>query len=240
MNIGSHIFGRPAAGVSSPEPDMGAACAHLEWWFGPALADPQAPNRIVLSTICRGRYDRSKEFDAVGPAADWAVGQARHSDLYLHLALHMPKGPERLTTRGVIDSAVCLPGLAVDLDAASPHRSSNQGHAPDLDSLHDLVTDFEERYGPGLTMVGSGCGLHVYGRFREPLWLLSRSDREAADRLLKRFASGFRILAIKRGWPSSVDTCGLATLLRISGTLNHKGQLPVLVRTCSPPGVSAA
>ena len=240
MPPGSHIFGRPAAGVSSPEPEVGAARDHLTWWFGPALNDPQAPSNMVLSNIIRGHYEGSREFDAVGPAADWAVGQARHADVYLHVALHMPKGPERLTMRGVADSSSCLPGPAVDLDAASRYRASNQGLAPNVEALLVLVKDFEECYGPGLAVVSSGHGLHVYSRFREPWWLLSRSDREAADRLLKRFANGFRVLAIKRGWPNSVDTCNLASLLRVTGTLNRKGERPLLVHTCAPRGVSAA
>jgi hypothetical protein len=214
-------------------PDESAVREYLDWWFGMALADPEAPARIVLATMVRGKqYEGSEEFVDIPTAASWGAKRAATVDVYTHAALHTPKGPERLTMRGNMDSAVALSGLLVDLDADSPHRASHVGYAPDVAGLWLLVADFERAYQHKLTVVQSGYGLLALSRFREPLWLTDRAGREEADELLKRYAEGWRVLAKQRGWPAAVGPIGLADLSRLAGTTNRKGQ-PRAVSLCS-------
>jgi hypothetical protein len=189
--------------------------------------------RIVLATISRrGRIGFAAR-ETAGDAARLAVELSAHSDVYTHVALHAPDRPKG---KGSIETALCLPGLVTDLDAQSPFRSSNEGKAPDVDSLRLLIADFEEHYEFPLTVIESGYGLYAWVRFREPLFLEGKAARTEADTLLARFTEGFRIFGRKRGWPNTVDQVPLAGLVRLAGTFNRKGNPPLLVRFSDGPG----
>jgi hypothetical protein len=217
----------------APSGDLAQAQAHLGWWFGPALSDPGigAP-QIVLATLSGKRSPIAfQPFDSTAEAAQWAVEQSARTNVYTHLALH---GPNRPKGKGSVESALCLPGVAVDLDAQCSFRGSNEGKAPDVASLRLIIADFQVHYHFPLTIIESGYGVYPLVRFREPLWLDDMRAREEADSFLARFGESFRVFARKRGWPSTVDRVGLAGLLRVAGTYNRKGNTPLLVRFAEP------
>jgi hypothetical protein len=122
-----------------------------------------------------------------------------------------------------------LPGLVADMDAMSPYRKSNEGKAPDVQSLENLIHDFESHY-YNLTLVRSGFGLYPTARFKEPLHLEDEVTRKEAETLLKRFTEAFRIFARQYRWPNTVEVVALGGLIRIPGTFNHKASSPIPVR----------
>jgi hypothetical protein len=214
--------------------DLDQAVAYLTWWFQAALSDPQSEEmEIVLATIRGGKID-FEAFESPSEAAAWAVEQSAHTNVYTHVALHTPDRPKG---KGTTETALCLPGVVVDLDARSPFRGSNEGKAPDVASLHQVISDFEKHYPFSLALVESGFGLHGHARFREPLWLVDAKTRVEADNLLTRFTEGMRVFARQRGWPNAVDRVPLAGLVRVPGTFNRKGDPPLPVRFADRSGV---
>jgi hypothetical protein len=214
--------------LSSPRADSDQAQAHFNWLFSRALSDRQSGDTwIVQATISLQRKISFQAFDSTLDAARWAVKESINTNVYTHLALHTPDRPKG---KGNTDTTLCLTALAADLDAASPYRGSNAGKAPDVASLRLLICDFEESYQFPLTVIESGYGLYAMVRFREPLWLEDKRARKEADDLLGRFTEAFRIFGRKRGWPNTVDRVPLAGLIRVAGTLNHKGNPPLPVR----------
>jgi hypothetical protein len=218
--------------LSGPElnhGDLTQAEAHVNWWFGSSLADPQLGKmELVLATIPGLDPKRTIGFHAFScstEAARWAVEKSTLTNIYLHPATH---ARHRAKGKGSTETALCLPGVVADLDAQSPHRGSNEGKAPDVASLRLVIADFEEHYQFPLTLIQSGYGLYACVRFREPLWLPDRRTRTEAEHLLARFTEGLRVFARQRGWPNTVDCVPLAGLIRMAGTLNRKGSpLPV-------------
>jgi hypothetical protein len=219
--------GNSPSSVPSPQGDLAQAQAFLDWWYGPALSDPQMGDmRIVLATISRKREIGFASFETADEAASWAVEQSTYTNVYTHIALHAPDRPKG---KGTTDTAVCLPGLVADLDARSPYRSCNAGKAPDVASLRRLIADFESHYPFSPTLIESGYGIYACVRFREPLFFEDIKTRKEAEDLLRRFAEGFRVFGRQRGWPLTVDLVPLAGLVRLPGSLNRKGQSPILV-----------
>jgi hypothetical protein len=223
----------PSPPTSSPSPsqqgDLAQIEAYLNWWFGPALSDPQLSGmQIVLAAIRRPKKDKMHfaAFDNVAAAAQWAVAASMLSNVYYHAAIHGP----RPNGKGSIDTALCLPGLLADLDAQSPFRSENEGKPPTLEALYLLVRDFEKHYPFQLNLVESGHGIYPQVRFKEPLFLVDQKTRDEAGELLSRFAEAFRIFGRQRGWPHTVDRVTLAGLVRLPGTWNRKGSSPLPVR----------
>jgi len=217
--------------------DLAQAEAHLEWWFGTALGDPQLGEMdLVLSTIDRNGKVRSQGFRSRTEAARWVVDQSAQVNVYVHPALH---SPHRQKGRGSIETALCLPGLVADLDAQSVYRASNEGKAPDVLSLHQVIGDFESHYRFPLTQIDSGYGTYACIRFREPWWLPDQQTRTEAEHLQRRFAEGLRVFARQRRWPETVDLVSIGGLIRVAGSLNRKGEPPLLVHFVERDGSTA-
>lgn len=215
--------------MSSAPGDLVQAQTFLDWWFAPAFADPQQGDmRIILATIKhKGAPINLQPFDNTAAAARWAVEQSAHTNVYTHIAAHCPDLPKG---KGSIESALCLPGVAVDLDAQCAFRGDNKGKAPDVASLRLLTADFETHYQFHLTVIESGFGLYDFVRFKEPLFLEDLAARKEAHELLRRFAQGFRVFADERDWPRTVECVPLSGILRVPGTWNRKDSAPLPVR----------
>jgi hypothetical protein len=205
----------------------------LDWWYGASLADPQLTDiHIVLATIDAKRNIAFQAFGSTTDAARWAVEKSTSSNVYLHPALHSSNRPKG---KGSTESAQCLTAVVADLDAQSPYRSSNEGHAPDVASLRLVVADFEQHYRFPLTVIESGYGLYPCIRFKEPFWIVDQQARTEAVNLLARFAEGLRTFARRRSWHATVEGVPLAGLIRLAGTWNRKGT-PRLVRFAERDG----
>jgi len=232
MTPSSHHINPNGRNTSASAPsfagDLAETQAFFSWWFEPAFSDPQLGDmRLVLATISRKGEIGFASFETTDEAASWAVEQSAHTNIYTHVALHVPDRPKG---KGTTETALCLPGLVSDLDAQSPFRGSNEGKCPDVASLGLLIQDFETHYPFRLTVIESGYGMYACVRFREPLFLEDNKARKEAEDLLRRFAEGFRVFGRQRGWPNTVDRIPLAGLMRVSGTWNRKGNPPLPVR----------
>lgn len=165
----------------------------------------------------------------IGQALTIAAKNYRHRDVYFGVALQdqaaalakaREKKPAVLVNkvRGSSCSAAAIPGLWVDLDVKGPSHSE-PNLPPDLDSALSLLEVVPQK--PTL-IVNSGHGVHVYWLFHEPWILASDEDRRRAGEMLQRLQDAIRTEAAIHGWKLD-PTADLARLLRLPGTLNHKG-----------------
>ncbi len=140
--------------------------------------------------------------------------------------------PAPRNVRGYEASAVTIPGVWLDLDVAGPgHRGASL--PPDRQTALALLAALPVE--PTI-IVRSGGGFHVYWLFHEPWILGSATERAAARRLVEKVQLAVRRRAAERSW--RVDaTADLTRVLRLPGTLNHKGASeprPVTVEVFRP------
>lgn len=156
--------------------------------------------------------DRSK-------AAQKALALAATMDVYFGVGLRK----KRTAGRGENSDVGIIPGLWVDIDIAGPaHKETNL--PPTRDAAIEFLQTFPLQ--PSI-LVDSGHGLHGYWLFREPWEFDDDKEREQAADLLERFQGTLRDRARANGWKLD-STHDLARVLRLPGTLNHKGK-PVSV-----------
>lgn len=138
-------------------------------------------------------------------------------------------GPEYV--RGVAETAVALAALPMDLDVRGEEHA-----AQDLPATVDEALAFVDALPLAPTVVTvTGHGVQGHWCFREPLLIETEDDRAAAESLLARWNALLSSLAARHGW--KVDaTHDLPRVMRIPGTLNVKGSVPVLARihACNP------
>ena len=119
-----------------------------------------------------------------------------------------------------------IPGLWGDTDVnGGPEHKT--GAAPSVEAAIALAHELLE---PTL-LVGSGYGVQPWWLFEEP-WIFSGPDgvaqREQAAALSRGFNGALRAAAAKHEWHLD-STYDLARLMRLPGTLNHKGETPAPV-----------
>lgn len=152
-------------------------------------------------------------------AAQKALALAATMDVYFGVGLRK----KRTAGRGENSDVGIIPGLWVDIDIAGPaHKETNL--PPTRDAAIEFLQTFPLQ--PSI-LVDSGHGLHGYWLFREPWEFDDDMEREQAADLLERFQGTLRDRARANGWKLD-STHDLARVLRLPGTLNHKGK-PVSV-----------
>ena len=162
----------------------------------------------------------------VDDAAAFAVRQ--QGDVYFGVCLS-PKdyGPRQRCPQ---KEALGVVGLWVDIDVAG------EGHMkPNLPATFDEALDLACSLGVAPSaVIDSGHGLHAWWLFFEP-WVFSDSaERDEARAVSERLQAALRRNAEARGW--TIDsTHDLARVLRVPGTVNHKGA-PVPVRLVEADG----
>ena len=189
--------------------DAAHSFVHTLWPDGP-------PGHLALWTL----PDLRTYWIEPGPAAadrvaELAVRLAPTHDVYLGMgAQREALGPDE---RGKAAGVVAVPGVWIDLDTADGHHKQERLPSRDeaLAFVHDLPLS------PTM-VVNSGGGLHVHHVFREPLLVENETDREYAESLVYGWQSFVRKLMANRGWYLD-STHSLAQILRVPGTLNHKG-----------------
>lgn len=124
-----------------------------------------------------------------------------------------------------------IPGLWADVDVAGPGHKAKQ-YPPSTAEAEKLVRGL----GPEPSMiVHSGFGLHAYWLFKEALLVPDAAARAMAENASRRWSATLRAWAARSGW--KVDSVyDLARVLRVAGTLNHKGDPPAAVRVLAESG----
>ncbi len=169
-------------------------------------------------------------FSLVRSAAEHAAAAAERGDVYMAagLALRQTR-PAR--TRANAGQVVGIPGVWADIDVnGGPEMKT--GAAPSLAEAEELACELLE---PTL-LVASGYGLQAWWLFEEP-WIFDAEgqQRERARQLVKAFQLALRAKAKARGFGLD-STHDLARLMRLPGTLNHKGGERVAVRLVEHEG----
>jgi hypothetical protein len=120
--------------------------------------------------------------------------------------------------RGTASSVCALPGLWLDLDIeGSAHAQKNLPRS--LEEAMGFVTDLP--LAP-TAIIHTGNGVHIWWAFAE-LWVFEDDDDGRRASELAKDWQGLLLKAAKvKGWKLD-NTSDLARVLRLPGTLNHKG-----------------
>ena len=112
---------------------------------------------------------------------------------------------------------VAIPALWVDIDIAGDAHAA-KSLPPDYAAARALLP---EMFDPSI-VVDSGHGIHAYYGFRELLDTRTDAEQSTAQDLLRRLQGAVRARAEAKSWhvDSTPDLC---RVLRVPGTLNHKG-----------------
>ena len=200
--------------------DIQVAQQFLEACFRQAL-DDGAGNLVIWAKGLRGG-SKTKCFSATAQAAQHAVALAPSHDVYFGIGL-LKRRPQHGRGKAEDVGAVC--GVSLDLDVVAPHRKK-PNLPPDLETAARLLG----RIGPrSSAVVHSGYGLQAHWFFSEPWNITDDEERQAVGRFFfKWYRTG---LAVFQSEGYELDaTHDLARVLRVPGTLNHKGDAPVPVR----------
>lgn len=157
-------------------------------------------------------------------AGHTAAQKAQTEDVYTGVGLAHPGAMWKANQRVRSDDVYAIPGLVADIDVLDPvHKKTNL--PPDIESAIDLAESMPLE--PTL-LVHSGHGLQAWWLFDEPWVFLNEQERAQAQQLLKDWNGALKALATESGW--DVDAVwDLARVMRIPGTLNHKGETAVSV-----------
>lgn len=193
--------------------------------FFTALYGPNPPGWLVLWTA-PGKQTYWQDPNNPEEAAKKALELSRSENVYFGLALQR----ERTKGRGTAENTLAIPGLWLDVDCrGGAHAEKN---LPTEDEAGKLIAEFPL---PPSFLIHSGGGFHAYWLFNR-LWIFqSCEEREKAAALLKRFQKAFIMLFRARGLKLD-NTSDLARVLRVPGTLNHKGDKPVPVKVVHARG----
>ena len=177
--------------------------------------------------IWRGGDKKSTFHTRVADAAETAIKASAEQDVYFRVCLLVKPVA---SGRGDAADTLSVPAAWADLDTAATHRGDGKTYPPDRASAESVLATAGPRCS---ALIGSGYGLHAYWIYREAWLLDTDAERAAAARLTKGWVGTLQAIARLSGW--TMDSVGdLARVMRIPGTLNHKGQRPAPVELISP------
>jgi hypothetical protein len=132
-----------------------------------------------------------------------------------------------MSGRGDAENTLVLPGCWLDLDVVGPNHKSVK-----LPATREIACDFLASLELEPTLVvDSGGGYQVWWCFHRLQVFGSNRDRQIAAMISTQFQARIQALAARHGWTLD-STADLARVLRVAGTINHKGD-PVAVTTIS-------
>lgn len=197
--------------------------------FFELLYGPKPPGQIL---ICETADKRWSTHICKQPA-DAAQHVLGHVDVYHRVGLvdHKPplgkRGDESFTT------ALTAIWLDIDVDGSPDGKGGTVTNAaPSLEAAIELHHSVLEP----TFIVGSGYGAHGYLGLAEP-WLLHDSDaRRQAKAIVRGWHERIKREAVARGMAKFDSVFDLARVLRPVGSLNGKGNRPVLVELLDDGG----
>jgi len=183
--------------------------------FGDALS---AGRRLAVFTV-PGLQTRL--FADAAEAAAYARERSPERDVYYGVGLirGSPSG------RGKARDVAAIGALWADIDLLGPGRESKPLPAT-VDETRRILQHLPH---PPSLLVHSGHGLHAYWVLKEPWTFDTDAERNQAARLAKGWHGTVCAAAESLGW--HMENLGdLTRVLRLPGTLNHKGDPPAEVR----------
>ncbi|HPD17798.1 MAG TPA: AAA family ATPase [Planctomycetota bacterium] len=187
----------------------------LNMLFAEAVAEDR---RLCVFTL---PDRRTRHFSSLTAAALHAAEEAKTKEVYFGVGL----AGRNFGRRNSSSDIVAIVGLWADIDLAAPWRAEK----PLPRTVDEARTILDRLPLAPSVLVGSGHGLHAYWLFKEP-WVFETDDeRIEAAKTARGWVQAVRNAARGLGW--DVDSVGdLARVLRLPGTVNRKGQMPVEVR----------
>lgn len=193
----------------------------------------QSPGYFAITAFAGGRPRRTgwystSELDA---AVKTIQKTAPKGDLYLSVGTH--DAPQQ--TRGGESTLISIPGFWADLDIGEfGHKPAASGFPNPLDeeAALSIVDALPE---PSMLM-HSGGGLQAFWLFDQPWVFENTEDKARAKQKVREWAN----LLVQKGHEHGfhVDRVDdLARILRVPGSINHKGGTtrPVQIRWCEKP-----
>lgn len=172
----------------------------------------------------------SRWFSDLGQAARYAEARASTCDVYFGVSLaERPYGEDERLKQGARE-AFGIYGMWADIDIAGPGHTDKKTYPPTLEDARSLACEMGAllNLGPQI-LVHSGGGLHCHYLLKEPFIFEKDEDRGRARVICHQWKETLKERARRRGW--EVDSVGdLERVLRVPGTLNHKGGEPRPVR----------
>ncbi len=187
----------------------------LNMLFAEAVAEDR---RLCVFTL---PDRRTRHFSSLTAAALHAAEEAKTKEVYFGVGL----AGRNFGRRNSSSDIVAIVGLWADIDLAAPWRAEK----PLPRTVDEARTILDRLPLAPSVLVDSGHGLHAYWLFKEP-WVFETDDeRIKAAKTARGWVETVRNAARGLGW--DVDSVGdLARVLRLPGTVNRKGQMPVEVR----------
>jgi len=179
-----------------------------------------AERRLCLVTL----PDKKHTFHAsVKDAYGYAAEVMQKAEVYFCVGLM--KGDDGDPHRYEKD-VLAIGGFWADIDLDAPYRKGKKALPKTMDEAKSILAKLP--LAPSV-LVDSGHGLHVYWVFREP-WVFDGDDeRLKARRLSDGWKARMRQAAGECGW--AIDSVSeLNRIMRLPGTFNRKGDVPVAVR----------
>ena len=158
---------------------------------------------------------------SISKAKEYIEKNKDDTDMYIAVSLFKEGGNRN--TRGKAADSIGLYGLWLDIDVQCLHRSRADLPRTTTDAVKILAD------GPKPSLIiNSGYGLQTWWLFEEPFIFKDSGDRLFASKLAGAWNEWYRLKALNFGW--GLDSVSdLARIMRIPGTFNHKGDLPVPV-----------
>ncbi len=182
--------------------------------FGDALS---AERRLAVFSV---PGQQTRFFAGAAEVEAYAREQSAARNVYYGVGLIRgnPSG------RGKARDVAAIGALWADIDLLGPGRETKALPA----TVDDARRIFQRLPHAPSVLVDSGHGLHAYWLLKEPWVFDTDAEREQAARLAKGWHGTVCAAAESLGW--HLENLGdLARVLRLPGTLNHKGDPPAEV-----------
>jgi len=164
--------------------------------------------------------------DAFGRASSFCVEASAKSEVYVGMGLFRTPPATGQGRRGTEKDVDAIAALWADIDVADPKAHKGKAYPKSYDEARSIarVSDIA----PSVE-VESGYGLHCYWLLQEPWIFETPDDHKQARHAMMRWLGTIKSQAKARDL--HVDSVfDLARVLRVAGTVNHKGAEPKPVR----------
>ena len=190
-------------------------------WFLSALFADAMEGKSGSVAVWLSRNKKTTFFDDPQLAADIAQEESQAGDVYVAVGLQ-PRGLSSSKRAGA-DDVVGLVAFWLDIDVDDKSKPA---------AIRDAVSLANGMGLPPSIVVSTGNGIHAYWLFDEPWQLGTAAETSAAKRAVRRWTDKAKTLT-NNNWRA--DSVGdLARIMRVPGTLNHKGETPQAVRLHTP------
>lgn len=148
----------------------------------------------------------------------------RKNDTDVYVAVSLFSSKKLPSERGKAEDAAGIFGLWLDIDVQAPMRGKTN-LPPTIEDAEKIIN--AGRFEPSL-VINSGYGLQAWWLFDKPWIFENKFEKDKAAALAQAWVRFYAQAASQHGWALD-NVSDLARVMRVPGTLNHKGTKPVPV-----------